>query len=95
MTVVTAIDETNRRHPRCHLAVIGHCRTDAVRAQEPVGKLPPAVNMDARAGTIVITDGRLVHSTGDQLHPDIPRIVMLNGMQHPVIRQQENWVLIG
>ena len=90
MTVVTDIDETNGGT----LVIPGSHRTlsDAVRAQEPVGKLPPAINMDARAGTIVITDGRLVHSTGIN-HTDIPRIVMLNGMQHPVIRQQENWML--
>ena len=90
MTVVTDIDETNGGT----LVIPGSHRTlsDAVRVQEPVGKLPPAINMDARAGTIVITDGRLVHSTGIN-YTDIPRIVMLNGMQHPVIRQQENWML--
>ncbi|GIR63576.1 MAG: hypothetical protein CM15mP68_2420 [Pseudomonadota bacterium] len=63
-----------------------------MRAQQPVGKLPPAINIDAAAGTVVITDGRLLHSTGIN-HTDTPRIVMLSGMQHPLIRQQENWML--
>jgi len=41
---------------------------------------------------MIITDGRVLHGTGIN-HTDMPRIVMLNGMQHPVIRQQENWML--
>ena len=65
---------------------------DAVRAGESVGKLPPAINIDAKAGTMVITDGRLLHGTGIN-HTDNPRIVMLNGMQKPWMRQQENWML--
>lgn len=65
---------------------------DAVRSGEPVGKLPPAINIDAKAGTMVITDGRLLHGTGIN-HTDQPRIVMLNGMQKPWLRQQENWML--
>lgn len=90
MTVITDIDETNGGT----LIIPGSHRvlSDAVRAQEPVGKLPPTINLDASAGTIVITDGRLLHSTGIN-HTDMARIVMLNGMQHPVIRQQENWML--
>ncbi|MBL6814410.1 MAG: phytanoyl-CoA dioxygenase family protein [Pseudomonadales bacterium] len=65
---------------------------NAVRAGKPVGKLPPAINIDAKAGTMVITDGRLLHGTGIN-HTDQPRIVMLNGMQKPWLRQQENWML--
>merc|ERR1740129_2514917 len=58
----------------------------------PVGKLPPAINVNARAGTMVLTDGRLLHGTGIN-HTDEPRIVMLNGMQKSWMRQQENWML--
>lgn len=90
MTVITDLDELTGGT----LMIPGSHRTlsDAVREQRPVGKLPPAVNLDAKAGTVVITDGRLIHGTGIN-HTDAPRIVMLNGMQHPVIRQQENWML--
>ena len=90
MTIITDVDETNGGT----LIIPGSHRvlSDAVRAREPVGKLPPTINLDAPAGTIVITDGRLLHSTGIN-HTDRPRVVMLNGMQHPVIRQQENWML--
>jgi hypothetical protein len=65
---------------------------DAVRAGKPVGKLPPAINLDAQAGTMVIIDGRVLHGTGIN-HTDAPRIVMLNAMQKPWLRQQENWML--
>ncbi len=65
---------------------------DAARTGQPVGKLPPAINVDAEAGTIVIIDGRLLHGTGIN-HTDAPRIVMLNGMQVGWLRQQENWML--
>jgi len=90
MTVVTGIDEVNGGT----LVIPGSHRllADAVREQKPVGELPPAINMDAEAGTMIITDGRVLHGTGIN-HTETPRIVMLNGMQHPVIRQQENWML--
>ena len=90
MTIITDVDETNGGT----LIIPGSHRvlSDAVRAQKPVGRLLPTINLDAPAGTVVITDGRLLHSTGIN-HTDRPRIVMLNGMQHPVIRQQENWML--
>ena len=90
LTPITDIDETNGGTlviPGSHLVL-----SDAVRNQKPVGKLPPAINIDAKAGTMIITDGRLLHSTGIN-HTKTPRIVMLNGMQHPLIRQQENWML--
>ena len=90
MTIITDVDENNGGT----LIIPGSHRvlSDAVRAQKPVGRLLPTTNLDAPAGTVVITDGRLLHSTGIN-HTDRPRIVMLNGMQHPVIRQQENWML--
>ena len=90
LTPITDIDETNGGTlviPGSHITL-----SDAVRQQKPVGKLPPAINIDAKAGTMIITDGRLLHSTGIN-HTKSPRIVMLNGMQHPLIRQQENWML--
>lgn len=90
LTPITDVDEVNGGT----LVIPGSHRilSDAMREQKPVGKLPPAINIDAKAGTMIITDGRLLHSTGIN-HTDSPRIVMLNGMQHPLIRQQENWML--
>ena len=90
LTAITDIDETNGGTlviPGSHTIL-----SEAVRERRPVGKLPPAINVDAEAGTMVITDGRLLHGTGIN-HTDEPRIVMLNGMQKSWMRQQENWML--
>ena len=90
LTAITDIDETNGGTlviPGSHIEL-----SDAMREGRPVGKLPPAINVDAKAGTVVITDGRLLHGTGIN-HTNKPRIVMLNGMQRPWMRQQENWML--
>jgi len=90
LTPITDVDETNGGT----LVIPGSHRvlTEAVRNKTPVGKLPPAINIDAKAGTMVITDGRLLHGTGIN-HTKSPRVVMLNGMVRPVLRQQENWML--
>ena len=93
VNVLTAISDINEKNggtlviPGSHLAL-----SEAARERRSVGKLPPAINVDAEAGTMVITDGRLLHGTGIN-HTDEPRIVMLNGMQKSWMRQQENWML--
>lgn len=90
LTAITDLDETTGGTlviPGSH-----NILTEALRQNKPVGKLPPAINIEAKAGTAIITDGRLLHGTGINF-TDKPRIVMLNGMQHPLIRQQENWML--
>lgn len=90
LIMVTDVDEKNGGTlviPGSHQIL-----ADAVRSGSEVGKLPPAINIDAPAGTAVLTDGRLLHGTGIN-HTDTPRIVMLNGMQKPWLRQQENWML--
>lgn len=90
LTAITDVDEKNGGTlviPGSHVIL-----SDAMGEGKPVGKLPPAINIDAPAGTVVITDGRLLHGTGIN-HTDEPRIVMLNGMQKSWMRQQENWML--
>jgi ectoine hydroxylase-related dioxygenase (phytanoyl-CoA dioxygenase family) len=90
LTPITDVDETNGGTlviPGSHLVL-----SEAVRTNKPVGKLAPAINIDAKAGTMIITDGRLLHGTGIN-HTKTPRIVMLNGMQKSFLRQQENWML--
>jgi ectoine hydroxylase-related dioxygenase (phytanoyl-CoA dioxygenase family) len=90
LTPITDVDETNGGTlviPGSHIVL-----SEAVRMNKPVGRLPPAINIDAKAGTMVITDGRLLHGTGIN-HTKTARIVMLNGMQKSFLRQQENWML--
>ena len=62
LTPITDIDEQNGGT----LLIPGSHRvlTDAARAGQPVGALAPAINLDAEAGTMVVIDGRLLHSTG-------------------------------
>ncbi|MEM7100065.1 MAG: phytanoyl-CoA dioxygenase family protein [Pseudomonadota bacterium] len=93
INILTAISQIDDHNGGTLLIPGSHSiLADAVRQGKPVGKLPPAINLDAPAGTMVITDGRLLHGTGIN-HTDEPRIVMLNGMQKPFLRQQENWML--
>jgi ectoine hydroxylase-related dioxygenase (phytanoyl-CoA dioxygenase family) len=90
LTAITDLDETTGGTlliPGSHTVL-----AEALRQVKPVGKLPPAINLDAKAGTMVIIDGRVLHGTGIN-HTDSPRIVMLNAMQKPWLRQQENWML--
>ena len=72
LTAISDIDDANGGTlliPGSHLVM-----SKAAREGKPVGKLPPAINLDAKAGTMVITDGRLLHGTGIN-HTDTPRIV--------------------
>ncbi len=59
---------------------------------EEVGPLPPAVNIEAKGGTVVLMDGRLLHGTGVN-HTDEWRYIMTNSNVKPWLRQQENWQL--
>ena len=93
VNVLTAISDVNETNGGTLLIPGSHkILSDAVRKGIPVGKLPPAINLEAEAGTVVITDGRLLHGTGIN-HSETPRIMMLNGMQKSWMRQQENWMI--
>jgi len=57
-----------------------------------VGELPPALNLEARAGTLVIFDGRLLHGTGAN-RTDRQRFVATMSNVTSWTRQQENWIV--
>ena len=62
MYMLDDVDERNGGTliiPGSHLALI-----EAARTGRPVGALPPPINLDARGGTIMVFDGRLLHGTG-------------------------------
>ena len=59
---------------------------------EEIGELPPAINVEARGGTVMLMDGRLLHGTGVN-HTDDWRYIMTNSNVKPWLRQQENWQL--
>jgi len=57
-----------------------------------IGKLPPAINLEAEAGTIMIFDGRLLHGTGVN-KTDKRRFVATMSNVKAWMRTQENWSL--
>ena len=69
-----------------------HRLVSRVAPGEEVGPLPPAVNVEAKGGTVMLMDGRLLHGTGVN-HTDEWRYIMTNSNVKPWLRQQENWQL--
>jgi ectoine hydroxylase-related dioxygenase (phytanoyl-CoA dioxygenase family) len=69
-----------------------HRIVSAVIPGQEVGPLPPAVNVEAKGGTVMLMDGRLLHGTGVN-HTDEWRYIMTNSNVKPWMRQQENWQL--
>ncbi|MBW2271389.1 MAG: phytanoyl-CoA dioxygenase family protein [Deltaproteobacteria bacterium] len=57
-----------------------------------IGKLPPAINLEARGGTIMLFDGRLLHGTGANRSSDQRFVATMSNVK-PWTRQQENWAL--
>ena len=57
-----------------------------------VGKLPPAINLEAKAGTVMLFDGRMLHGTGVN-STDKQRFVSTMSNVKAWTRTQENWVI--
>ncbi len=69
-----------------------HQRIAAAGSGGKLGELPPAINLEARAGTIMVFDGRLLHGTGAN-RTDHPRYVATMSNVKSWMRTQENWVI--
>lgn len=60
-----------------------------IPAGQPVTRpLPPAINLEAPAGTVMIFEGRLLHGTGVNRSNDLRPILVMNSVK-PWMRQQE------
>ena len=57
-----------------------------------VGQLPPAINLEAPAGTVMLFDGRLLHGTGTN-RSERRRYVAVMSNVKAWMRTQENWVV--
>ena len=57
-----------------------------------IGELPPTINLEAKAGTLMIFDGRLLHGTGAN-RTDKQRFVATMSNVKAWMRQQENWIV--
>ncbi len=59
---------------------------------ETFGPLPRAINLEARAGTILLMDGRVLHG-GAVNRSERLRYILTNSVVRPWIRQQEEFLL--
>ena len=59
---------------------------------EHIDEIPPPINLEAKAGTIMIFDGRVLHGTGAN-RSDKQRFVATMSNVKDWMRQQENWIL--
>jgi ectoine hydroxylase-related dioxygenase (phytanoyl-CoA dioxygenase family) len=89
MYIPEAVDESNGGTliiPGSHHALIEAGSGGAI------GELPPPVNLEAPAGTVMVFDGRVLHGTGIN-HSDKQRFVATMSNVKSWMRTQENWVL--
>ena len=54
--------------------------------------LPPAINLEAKAGTCMLFEGRLLHGTGVNRTPK-PRTILVMNSTPPFYRQQETFLM--
>ena len=57
-----------------------------------IGKLNPAINLEASAGTIMLFDGRLLHGTGVNKTSKIRFVAAMSNVKS-WMRSQENWII--
>lgn len=88
MYILQDVDEVNGGT----LIIPGSHKILAEAGQSGVGELPPVINVAAKAGTIMLFDGRMLHGTGAN-RSEQWRYVMTQASVKPWIRQQENWSL--
>ena len=69
-----------------------HRIVSLVTPGQEIGELPPAINVEASAGTVMLMDGRMLHGTGVN-HTSDWRYIMTQSNVKPWMRQQENWQL--
>jgi len=56
------------------------------------GEVPPAINLEAPAGTVMLMDGRVLHGGAINRSEDL-RYIITNSVVRPFIRQQESFHL--
>jgi ectoine hydroxylase-related dioxygenase (phytanoyl-CoA dioxygenase family) len=57
-----------------------------------IGKLPPTINLEASAGTIMLFDGRIIHGTGVNRSNERRFVATMSNVKS-WMRTQENWVI--
>ena len=92
VNTVYIMQDVNEENGGTLLIPTSHRLVSEVKPGEEVGPLPPAINVEASAGTVMLMDGRVLHGTGVN-HTDEWGYIMTNSNVKPWLRQQENWQL--
>ena len=92
VNTVYIMQDVNEVNGGTLLIPTSHRLVSEVKPGEEVGPLPPAINVEAPGGTVMLMDGRVLHGTGVN-HTDEWRYIMTNSNVKPWLRQQENWQL--
>lgn len=74
------------------LIIPGSHRILAAARDSPVGKLPPPINLEAKGGTVIMWDGRLLHAAGAN-RGTARRYVCTASSVKPWFRTQEQWLV--
>ena len=82
------LDDVNHLNGGTVVVPTSHRLTRDAGNYSPVAKLPPAVSLEAPAGTVMVFDGRLLHGTGVN-QTDSKRHVMVMAAQKPWVRTQD------
>lgn len=85
------LEDTNEENGGT-IVIPGSHKILAAAGYGPVGKLPPPINLEARGGTVVMWDGRLLHGAGAN-RSTMRRYVCTASSVKPWFRQQEQWLL--
>jgi hypothetical protein len=88
MYILEDVDERNGTL----IVPTSHRLVPTVGSGKAVGKLPPTINVEAPAGTVLMFDGRMLHGTSINRGDDW-RYVMVQPSMKPWIRSQENFTL--
>ena len=92
MNVLYLMEDVNEVNGGTLIVPGSHKLIQAAGTGGQVGELPPAINVEGTAGTIMITDGRLLHGTGAN-RSDKYRMVLSNTVTKSWARPQENYFI--
>ena len=92
VNTVYIMQEVNETNGGTLVIPTSHRIVSSVPPGQEIGELPPAINVEATAGTVMLMDGRMLHGTGVN-HTSDWRYIMTQSNVKPWMRQQENWQL--
>lgn len=92
VNVVYLLDDVNEVNGGTLMIPGTHRTISRVKHDEEVGAMPPAINTEAKAGTVMLMDGRLLHGTGVN-RSNKARYILTNSNVKSWVRTQENWMV--